>query len=91
MVELNRLFQKDRGKTASVARIQSPNPTQQPLHCLLIQSFFYGVKQRIYEYILLRLGSTPPRRLKKCGLTQPLPACSVGSYTDKQVVQYTAE
>ena len=34
--------QKDRGKTASAARILSPNPTRRPLPCLLIQSFFYG-------------------------------------------------
>ena len=41
-LELNRLFKKDRGKTASAARILSPNPTWQPLPCLLIKSFFYG-------------------------------------------------
>ena len=41
-VELNRLFQKDRGNTASAARILSPNPTRRPLPCLLIQSFFYA-------------------------------------------------
>ena len=40
-VELNRLSQKDRGRTASAARILSPNPTRRPLPCLLIQSFFY--------------------------------------------------
>ena len=40
-LEFNRLFQKDRGKTASAARILSPNPTRRPLPCLLIQSFFY--------------------------------------------------
>ena len=38
---LNCLFQKDRGKTTSAARILSPNPTRRPLPCLLIQSFFY--------------------------------------------------
>ena len=32
-----------------------------------------------------------PCRLKLSCLTQPLPACSVGSYTDRQVVQYTVE
>ena len=42
MVELNRLFKKDWGKTASAARILSPNPTRRPLPCLLIQSFFYA-------------------------------------------------
>ena len=40
-VEFNHLLQKDRGKTASAARILSPNPTRRPLPCLLIQSFFY--------------------------------------------------
>ena len=34
---------------------------------------------------------SPPRRLKLSCLTQPLPTCSVGSYTDRQVVQYTAD
>ena len=38
----NHLFQKDQGKTASAARILSPNPTLRPLPCLLIKSFFYG-------------------------------------------------
>ena len=42
MVELNRLFQKGRGKTASRARIQSPNPTRRPLPYLPIQTIFYG-------------------------------------------------
>ena len=42
MVALNCLFQKDRGKTASTARILSPNQTRRPLPCLLIKSFFYG-------------------------------------------------
>ena len=42
-------------------------------------------------YILLRTDSLPPSRLKLSCLTQPLPACSVGSYTDRQVVQYTAD
>ena len=41
-VELKRLFQIDQGKTASAARILSPNPTRLPLPCLLSQSFFYG-------------------------------------------------
>ena len=40
--ELNSLFQKERGKTASAARILSLNPTRRPLPCLLIQSFFYA-------------------------------------------------
>ena len=42
IVELIRLFKKDQGKTASAARILSPNPTRRPLPCLLIQSFFYA-------------------------------------------------
>ena len=46
LFELNRLFQKDRGKTASAARILSPNPTGRPLPCLLIESFFYDVNIR---------------------------------------------
>ena len=40
----------DRGKTASPARILSPNPTQRPLPCLLIQiiqSFFYAAPASI--------------------------------------------
>ena len=40
--EFNHLFKKDRGKTASAARVLSPNPKRQPLPCLLIKSFFYG-------------------------------------------------
>ena len=40
-IEFNHLFHKDRGKTASAARILSPNVTRRPLPCLLIQSFFY--------------------------------------------------
>ena len=39
---INRLFQIDWGKTASAARILSPNLTRRPLPYLLIQSFFYG-------------------------------------------------
>ena len=42
MVEFNHLFQKDQGKTASMPRILSSNPTRRPLPCLLIQFFFYG-------------------------------------------------
>ena len=49
-VELNRLFQKDRGKTASAAKILSPNPTRRPLPCLLIQSFFN-------DYYCTRIGA----------------------------------
>ena len=41
-VELNRLFQKDRGNTASAARILSPNPMRRPLPCLLSQSLLYA-------------------------------------------------
>ena len=41
MVELNRLFQIDQGKTASEARILSLKQTRWPLPCLLSQSFFY--------------------------------------------------
>ena len=44
----NRLFQKDRDKTASAARILSPNPTRRPLPCLLIQSFFYGAESTVF-------------------------------------------
>ena len=49
-VELNCLFKKDRGKTA--ARILSPNPTQRPLPCLIIQSFFYGTKSRDFRPLI---------------------------------------
>ena len=41
------LFQKDRGNTASPARILSPNLTRRPLPCLLIPSFFYGMSVTI--------------------------------------------
>ena len=41
MVELNRLFQIDRGKIATAARIEPPKQTRRPLPYLLIQSFFY--------------------------------------------------
>ena len=44
IVELNRLIQKDRGKTAGAARILSLNPTRRPSPCLLIKSFFYDLK-----------------------------------------------
>ena len=44
--------------------------------------------QRIY--ITLRTDS-PSLRLKKEGLSQPLSTCTDGSYTDGQVVQYTAD
>ena len=37
------------------------------------------------------MDSTPIRRPKLSCLTQPLPACSVGSYTYRQVVQLTAD
>ena len=43
------------------------------------------------EYISLVEGTATSHRLQLEGLTQPLPACSVGSYTDGQVVQYTAD
>ena len=52
MVELNCLFQKDQGKTASAARILSPNPTQRPLPCLLIKSFFYRSDASVYVWLL---------------------------------------
>ena len=42
-VELDCLFQIYRGKSASAARILSPNPIRRPLPCLLIKSFFYGL------------------------------------------------
>ena len=45
--------------------------------------------QRIY--ITLRTDSPPPPRLPEEGLSQPLSACTDGSYTDGQVVQYTAD
>ena len=35
-----------------------------------------------------RERTAPPRHLKLSCLTQPLPACSVGNYTGRQVVQY---
>ena len=42
-IELNLLFQKDRGKTASAAKILSQNPMRRPLPCILIKSFFYAL------------------------------------------------
>ena len=51
----------------------------------------HAVHNRLY--ILLRTDSTPPVVLRRENFTQPLPACSVSSYTDGQVVQvqYTAQ
>ena len=43
--------------------------------------------QRIYITRSIRTATT--HRLTKSQLIQPLTACSVGSYTDGQVVQYT--
>ena len=44
------------------------------------------------EYIsLLERTAPPPPRLPEEGLSQPLSACTDGSYTDGQVVQYTAD
>ena len=40
-------------------------------------------------YPILRTDSTPVVLIKLSCLTQPLPTSSVGSYTDRQVVQYT--
>ena len=55
----NRLFQKDRDKTASAARILSPNPKRQPLPCLLNKSFFYGgdvcVRERFVYFDFVRM------------------------------------
>ena len=46
--------------------------------------------QRIY--ITLRTDSPPPPlRLPEESLSQPLSACNDGSYTDGQVVKYTAD
>ena len=54
---------------------------------LVLTVIFSQGQQRIYgiSYSILRTDSTP-RRLKLSCLTQPLPACSVGSYIDRQVV-----
>ena len=49
------------------------------------------IHQRIYVHISLVEGTAISHRLSIIWLTQPLPACSVGSYTDGQVVQYTAD
>ena len=43
------------------------------------------------EYISLVERTATPHRLTTSQLTQPLPTCSVGSYTDRQVVQCTAD
>ena len=42
-------------------------------------------------YPILRTDSTPVVLIKLSCLTQPLPTSSVGSYTDRQVMQYTAD
>ena len=42
------MFQIDRGKTGSAARILSPKQTRRPLPCLLIKSFFYGNSAKTY-------------------------------------------
>ena len=51
-VEFNHLFPILRGKTASTARILSPNPMRQTLPCLLIQSFFYAEKISLQMSVL---------------------------------------
>ena len=61
------------------------------VHCtaMKLYSVIQGGNQRIYSISLLERTAIP-YRLTKSQLTQPLPDCSVGSYTDGQVVQYTA-
>ena len=49
------------------------------------------MKEKVQEYISLVEGIATPHRLQLEGLSQPLSACSVGSYTDGQVVPYTAD
>ena len=49
-------------------------------------SHVYALHQRIYIALHKNNGQHPPSSLVE---TTP-PACSVGSYTDRQVVQYTA-
>ena len=56
--EFNHLFQKDWGKTTSVARILSPNLTRRPSPCLLIQSFFYAFI-RLESYVCFLLSDLP--------------------------------
>ena len=43
------------------------------------------------EYISLLERTAPTHRLQLEGLSQPLTACSTGSYTDGQVLKYTAD
>ena len=50
-----------------------------------------NVRDSTKEYISHVAGTATSHRLQLEGLTQPLPACSVGSYTDGQAVQYTAD
>ena len=52
-------------------------------------SWYYYTPKNIH--ISLVEGTAISHRLSIIWLTQPLPACSVGSYTDGQVVQYTAD
>ena len=68
MVEFNHLFQNDQGKTASAARILSPNPMRQPLPCLLIQSLFYGLSLLIS---LCAAGSTKWKTLLFFFISRP--------------------
>ena len=57
--------------------------------CNFLSSTYRWVSSK--EYISLVEWIATPHCLKKSQLTQPLPACSVGSYTDGQVVLYTAD
>ena len=81
-VEFNCLLQKDRGKTASAAKILSPHPMLGPLPSLLIKSFFYGSlstyeKLRLREKTIKRLAGMPQpdtrNNKQKTGVTKPAP------------------
>ena len=56
-----------------------------------MRSFTKIVKCGYKEYISLVERTATTHCLTKSQLTQPLTGCSVGNYTDGQVVQYTAD
>ena len=46
------MLQKDPNKTASAARILSPNPTGRPSPCLLNKSFFYAANHCVLYFVM---------------------------------------
>ena len=58
-------------KTASAARILSPNPTQRPLPCLLNQAFFYVYGPRMIRVLFFRFRKSDVRVLAVFALGHP--------------------